>query len=110
MLGPQESLDACFQALSEQALAIGLVVNQRKSLRLRVASDEPEATRAEGTLVLGCAVGPDEFVSERTRERLEEYAAILRPVLSLPSQVAVAIVQAALNALHPTGVRFFRCL
>ncbi len=98
LLGPRSSIDNCFRALSARALGVGLVVNQRKSLRLRLAGDEPDATRAEGTVVLGCAVGPDAFVTRCTQERLEEYAAILRPVVSLPSPVAVAIVQAAINA------------
>lgn len=98
LLGPRASIEACFRELSERAAGVGLIVNERKSLRLRVASDDPGATRAEGTLVLGCAVGPDDFVARCTRERLEEYTTIVRPVLSLPSPVAMAILQAAINA------------
>ena len=98
LLGPKASLEGCFRALQSHALSVGLVVNERKSLRLRVASDPPDAEGADGTVVLGCAVGPDAFVDHCTRERLDGYVDILRPVLSLPSPVAVAILQAAINA------------
>jgi hypothetical protein len=98
LLGPSAAIEGCFQALTDRALQVGLRVNQRKSMRLRVASDEPDAPRAEGTLVLGCAIGPDAFVERITRERLEEYTRILAPVSRLPSQIAVAVIQAAINA------------
>jgi len=98
IMGPSADILPCLETLSARALAVGLEVNAAKSLRLRVAADPPDAVRVAGTTVLGCAIGPDAWVLDQTRQRLEEYASILQPVVTLESQVAVPIVQCAVNA------------
>ena len=98
MLGPSASLPQALEFFARATEKIGLVVNRRKSVRLQMPREGPDEGNVLGARVLGCAVGPDDWVRTHIAERLEDYAAAISPVLTLPAQIATAILQAAVNA------------
>jgi hypothetical protein len=103
LLGPDSDLPGCLAALGRKAALIGLSVNRSKSVRLRTPATPASSSSTAppvvtGARVLGCSIGPDQWVVHQTAERIAEYSAILRPVMSLPPQIATAILQCAVNA------------
>ena len=98
LLGPSAALPQALEFLARAAAKIGLVVNRRKSVRLQMPRDDTDEDNVVGARVLGCAVGPDDWVRRHIAERLDDYAVAISPVLTLPAQIATAILQAAVNA------------
>ena len=100
LLGPAEHLPGAMAWLTSQALTIGLRVNTRKSVRLTCYTDVAVADDprfVEGLRILGCHVGPDEYIAAETQDLLDSYAEVLAPACDLPEQYAMAILQTAVN-------------
>lgn len=98
LLGPADRLPQALSWFREATARIGLTVNTRKSVRLKMPHDDVSEDAAIGARVLGCPVGPDAWVTDQVRSRLEEYATIIDPLVTLPAHIATAILQAAVNA------------